>query len=117
MGWISTFRIFINFVYCCILHHTDKLSQTLQQPSIEGQAVAMLTIETLSDLRTTSTFDLLIFGKRLIRHKTSLMLVIHSYEGGARLQGGMSKDLHKLGFQHLPRKNTATYTLRPLILL
>ena len=41
-----------------ILCHTDKLSQTLQQPSIEGHAVAILTIETLRGLRTTSMFDL-----------------------------------------------------------
>ena len=44
-----------------ILRHTDKLSQTLQQPklsSIEGHGVAMLTVKTLEGLRTYSNFDL-----------------------------------------------------------
>lgn len=59
---MQTFRFF----FCLnlsemILRHTDKLSQTLQQPSlssIEGHAVAMLTIETLKGLRNDSNFDL-----------------------------------------------------------
>lgn len=44
-----------------ILHHTDKLSQTLQQPSlssIEGHAVAMLTTKTFEGLWTDTNFDL-----------------------------------------------------------
>ena len=57
---MQTFRFF--FCLLLILRHTDKLSQTLQQPSlssIDGHAVAMLTIETLRGLRTDSNFDLL----------------------------------------------------------
>ena len=56
-----------NFLYCLILSemilwHTDKLSQTLQQPmlsSVEGHGVAMLIVTTLEDLRTGVNFDLL----------------------------------------------------------
>ena len=54
------------FLFCLILtemilRHTDKLSQTLQQPklsSVEGHAVAMLTVKTLEGLRTDENFDL-----------------------------------------------------------
>ena len=54
------------FLFCLtlsemILRHTDKLSQTLQQPklsSVEGHGVAMLTAKTLADLRTETNFDL-----------------------------------------------------------
>ena len=59
---MQTFRFFFCLMLSeMILRHTDKLSQTLQQPSlssIEGHAVAMLTIETLKGLRTDSNFDL-----------------------------------------------------------
>ena len=44
-----------------ILQHTDKLSQTLQQPklsSVEGHEVAMLTVKTLQHLRTDENFHL-----------------------------------------------------------
>ena len=44
-----------------ILRHTDKLSQTLQQPklsSVEGHSVAMLTVKTLENLRTNDKFNL-----------------------------------------------------------
>ena len=48
-----------NFLFCIVLsemvlHHTDKLSQTLQQPklsSVEGHDIAMLTVITLEGLR------------------------------------------------------------------
>ena len=54
------------FLFCLILsemilRHTDKLSQTLQQPmlsSVEGHEVAMLTVKTLEGLRTDDNFDL-----------------------------------------------------------
>ena len=56
----------IPFLYCLLLsemifHHTDKLSRTLQQPSlssIEGHAVAFLTIDTLKGLQSDNNFDL-----------------------------------------------------------
>ena len=44
-----------------ILQHTDKLSKTLQNPqlsSTEGHAIAMLTVRTLSGIRTEENFDL-----------------------------------------------------------
>ena len=55
----------LRFLFCLLLSkmmlpHT-KLSRTLQQPTlstIEGHAVAMLTIDTLKGLRTDSNFDL-----------------------------------------------------------
>ena len=53
-----------------ILRHTDKLSQTLQQPnmsSVEGHAVAMLTVSTLKGLRTESNFDL--FWQKILKLK------------------------------------------------
>lgn len=54
------------FLFCIILsemilRHTDKLSQTLQQPklsSVEGHGVAMLTVKTLKSVRTDDNFDL-----------------------------------------------------------
>ena len=59
-----------------ILRHTDKLSQTLQQPklsSVEGHGVAMLTVKTLEGLRTDGNFDLLesknFLGGTIIRSK------------------------------------------------
>lgn len=53
-----------------ILRHTDKLSQTLQQPnmsSVEGHAVAMLTVSTLKGLRTEDHFDL--FWQKILKLK------------------------------------------------
>jgi hypothetical protein len=55
-----------NFLFCLILsemilHHTDKLSQALQQPrlsSVEGHEIAMLTVKTLEVLRNDESFDL-----------------------------------------------------------
>lgn len=86
---MQTFRFFFCLLLSeMILRHTEKLSQTLQQPSlssIEGHAVAMLTIETLKGLRTDNNF--ISFGKRLIKHETSLTLMIHSYQEDAKLQG------------------------------
>lgn len=50
------------FIPCeIILWHIDKLSQTLQQPTlsgVEGHEVAMLTVKTLQHLRTDDNFDL-----------------------------------------------------------
>ena len=56
-----------------ILSHTDKLSQTLQQPqlsSIEGHGVAMLTVKTLESLRTSGNFDL--FWQKLEKTREQL---------------------------------------------
>ena len=53
--------LFCLFLSEMILRHTDKLSQTLQQPmlsSVEGHEVAMLTVKTLEGLRTDDNFDL-----------------------------------------------------------
>ena len=44
-----------------VLHHTDKLSQTLQQPqlsSVEGHDITMLTVITLEGLQTENDFEL-----------------------------------------------------------
>ena len=54
------------FLFCVILsemilRHTDKLSQTLQQPrmsSVERNGVAMLTVNTLESLQLEGKFDL-----------------------------------------------------------
>ncbi len=49
-----------------IFRHTDKLSQTLQQTNfstVEGYAVAMLTVKTLQSLRTDENFEL--FWKKI----------------------------------------------------
>lgn len=43
-----------------IFRHTDKLSQTLQQPklsNVEGHHIAMLVVETLKGLRNDTSFD------------------------------------------------------------
>ncbi len=66
------------FLFCLvlsemILRHTDKLSQTLQQPklsSVEGHAVAMLTVKTLQSLRTDDNFDL--FWQKVEKTKDQL---------------------------------------------
>ena len=53
--------LFSLILYEAILPHTDKLSQTLQQPklsSVEGHGVAMLTVKTLEGLQTDGNFDL-----------------------------------------------------------
>ena len=44
-----------------ILQHTDKPSQTLQNPqlsSAEGHEIAMLTVRTLQSIRSDSSFEL-----------------------------------------------------------
>lgn len=59
---MQTFKYFFClYLSELILRHTDKLSQTLQQPSlssVEGHTVAMLTIETLKSLRKDDNFEL-----------------------------------------------------------
>ena len=67
-----------NFLFCLILsemilRHTDKLSQTLQQPklsSIEGHGVAMLTVKTLEAMRTEENFNL--FWQKVERTRDQL---------------------------------------------
>ena len=60
---MQTFKFFFCITLSeMILRHTDKLTQTLQQPSlssVEGHAVSMLTVLTLTGLRTEGNFDLL----------------------------------------------------------
>ena len=56
-----------------ILRHTDKLSQTLQQPrmsSVEGNGVAMLTVNTLESLQVEGNFDL--FWKKVDQTREKL---------------------------------------------
>ena len=59
---MHTFKFLFGLILCeMILRHTDKLSQTLQQPklsSVEGHEVAMLTVKTLQHLRTDENFVL-----------------------------------------------------------
>ena len=59
---MHTFKFLFGLILCeMILWHTDKLSQTLQQPklsSVEDHEVAMLTVKTLQYLRTDENFDL-----------------------------------------------------------
>ena len=59
---MQTFKFFFGLVLSeLILRHTDKLSQTLQQPelsSVEGHDVAMLTVRTLEQIRTDEDFEL-----------------------------------------------------------
>ena len=59
---MQSFRFFFCLILSeMILRHTDRLSQTLQQPklsSVEGHGVAMLTVKTLEGLRTDDKFDL-----------------------------------------------------------
>ena len=59
---MHTFKFLFGLILCeMILRHTDKLSQTLQQPTLsgdEGHEVAMLTVKTLQHLRTDDNFDL-----------------------------------------------------------
>ena len=60
---MKTFKFLFNLILSeLILRHTDKLSQTLQQPqlsSVEGHVVAMLTVKTIGHLRTEDNFELL----------------------------------------------------------
>ena len=58
---MKTFKFLFNLILSeLILRHTDKLSQTLQQPqlsSVEGHGVAMLTVKTIGQiLRTEDNF-------------------------------------------------------------
>ncbi len=59
---MKTFKFYFSIVLSeMIFQHTDKLSQTLQQPNfstVEGHAVAMLTVKTLQSLRTEENFEL-----------------------------------------------------------
>ena len=59
---MDTFKFFFSLSLCeLILHHTDKLSQTLQQPklsSVEGHHIAMMTVKTLEGIRTERDFEL-----------------------------------------------------------
>ena len=60
---MKTFKFLFNLILSeLILWHTDKLSQTLQQPqlsSVEGHGVAMLTVKTIGHLRMEDNFELL----------------------------------------------------------
>lgn len=64
---MQSFKFFFGLVLSeLILRHTDKLSQTLQQPelsSVEGHSVAMLTVKTLEKMRTDDDFGL--FRKKI----------------------------------------------------
>ena len=59
---METFRFLFSLLLSeMILRHTDKLSQTLQNPklsSIEGREIAMLTVKTLQSLRSDMNFGL-----------------------------------------------------------
>jgi len=61
-GQMATFKfLFGLFMSEIILRHTDKLSQTLQNPqlsSVEAQEIAMLTVKTLQSLRLDINFNL-----------------------------------------------------------
>ncbi len=65
---MKTFKFYFSIVLSeMIFRHTDKLSPTLQQPNfstVEGNAVAMLTVKTLQSLRTEENFEL--FWKKII---------------------------------------------------
>lgn len=60
---MGTFRFLFGLILSeMILRHTDKLSQSLQNPklsSTEGYEIAMLTVKTLQSLRTDINFGLL----------------------------------------------------------
>ena len=66
------------FLFCLILsemilRHTDKLSQTLQQPRmsrVNGNGVAMLTVNTLESLQLEGNFDL--FWKKVDQTREKL---------------------------------------------
>ena len=58
-----------------IFRHTDKLSQTLQQPklsNVEGREIAVLVVATLRNLRSDESFD--IFWEKLETSRISLGL-------------------------------------------
>ena len=59
---MQTFKFFFGLLLSeLILRHTDKLSQSLQDPdmtTVEGHENAMLTVRTLESLRTEDNFDL-----------------------------------------------------------
>ena len=61
-GQMATFKfLFGLFLSEIILQHTDKLSQTLQNPqmsSVEAREIAMLTVKTLQSLRIDTNFNL-----------------------------------------------------------
>ena len=68
---MQTFKLFFCITLSeVILRHTDRLSRTLQQPSlssVEGHAVSMLTVSTLMTLRTEGNFDL--FWEKILKRK------------------------------------------------
>ena len=70
---MGTFRFLFGLILSeMILRHTDKLSQSLQNPklsSTEGYKIAMLTVKTLQSLRTDVNFGLLWDKTELMRVK------------------------------------------------
>ena len=70
---MKTFKFLFNLILSeLILQHTDKLSQTLQQPqlsSVEGHGVAMLTVKTIGHLQMEDNFELLWKKAEMMRNQ------------------------------------------------
>lgn len=70
---METFRFMFGLLLSeMILRHTDKLSQTLQNPNLsstDGNEIAMLTVKTIQSVRSNTNFDLFWDKAELMRVK------------------------------------------------
>ena len=59
---MQTFKFFFSLsLYELVLRHTDRLSQTVQDPkltSVEGHHIAMLTVKTIEGMHSDESFQL-----------------------------------------------------------
>ena len=100
-----------------ILQHTDKLSQTLQNPqlsSAEGHEITMLTVRTLQSIRSDSSFEL--FWLKVEQRRENLEILKRLvYEGSGRF--AMSRVMLKQRFMLQPKIGIDRFNLRLLICL
>ena len=111
-----TFQFLFNLLLSeNILRHTDKLSQTLQNPnlsSVQGHEIAMLTVKTLQSMHTDRDFDL--FWAKI---ESNMTLRNQYYLENAEDHFDMKKELVMLNSQKCQRIYTDRSILKFLTLL
>lgn len=101
-----------------ILRHTDKLSQTLQQPklsSVEGHEVAMLIVKTFQHLRTDKNFDL--FWQKVEKMRYQFGIAEPQLARKHKVPKRYDQGSAPAEFAESPERNIARYILKLLTLL
>ena len=101
-----------------ILQHTDKLSQTLQNPqlsSAEGHEIAMLTVRTLQSIRSDSSFEL--FWLKVEQRRENLEVEEARLRRKRKIPKHYEQVTLKQSFMLQPKILIDKFTLRLLICL